>query len=283
MKKLTFTLIIVLISLFLLNCDNSTKSKTESQVVYLNFYHTDDSLEIILRLFNDPMTVYNSFTINNEKIQMTERYNSGSIYYYGTFSDNSFNNGIQNLDIELKTDIGMLTSNIEKPDSIIMEAIPDSIDYGEDIILSWAGDADYYYIYYFYDYITPGGDRYSDFPSFDYVTKNSITFSNEHFNYDGVIHHISIYPINGTNPEEDIQGNWTGNGGGFINYYGGLYRLEKPIIVGNGLNSELSKKIDNIEFEKKLKKTYLLRKYKENHNEKYNYLFSFNFYNDKSI
>lgn len=263
MKNIITCSLLIFIMTNLFNCSESTKSQIESQtaIVFINQYEENSYLLFDYAIYSDPITNVNSIEVNNYDLKIDNYRSSDNLYGYSPIYEDSLNKQIDKLKITIKTELGELKGTIEKPDTVSNVTIPKSIQYGDDIEVSWSGNADYYNIYYVFRYIDENGRSkyYSDV--FTYLTKKSLTISNDIFNYDGIIDYLQISPVNGPIPKNNSNGNMSGDGGGFIYYTTYDYILNNPIIVGDGYpeNNYQMKAIDTKEIDKLFKDNLFLK------------------------
>lgn len=141
------------------------------------------------------------------------------------------------LNIEVKTNNGIIVGNLELPDTISSFQISaiDNINIGESITLSWECDrADFYYLnagYYYSD-----GDNTFNVDLDTFIIEKSITFSGDIFNKNGRFDVTIPSSYTGVYPEPGAVLNMAGVGIGFMYYENRNFKWDYfRIDIGTGL------------------------------------------------
>lgn len=258
MKNIKLSILITSLIILFVNCGNLTNSEIDSFIalIRIDYDKEDENLNIQVNNISDPIFDTKQIKINGNSIEFFSRKTSSIYYSYGSITKEALSGNIDNLNIKIKSENGELSGHIERPDSVIITSIPDSIDINEDILIEWSGNADYYYFSYFFRYIDQDGNiNFYDDDIYKITGKNAV-IAHENVKKDGLLS-ILIIPINGPLSKEKAKGNLNGDGGGYLYYWGNPTYIDIPI--GNGLetNATESKSFDINTLKKRIEKQYI--------------------------
>ena len=141
----------------------------------------------------------------------------------------------------MRTSHGQLQGTISYPDTITALTLSeyDTLQIGQSLTVSWPGsEADFYYISLSYSWRDDDSNwRYTYIDTF--AAGHSITFPGSIFSYNGEIYWIRVQAMSGPLPAAGSAGNMSGDGSGFLYYYGQSVYHNTWIIVGSGSNGYL--------------------------------------------
>ncbi len=140
---------------------------------------------------------------------------------------------------EVVTGIGSLNGDVIFPDSVTSIEFnkEDTLGVNETLVMSFNGNADYYLIYYSYEYLNPDSTGTIGENRELLVKQNTAFFdsvSSPH-PYNGYLYISSIGSFNGPIPEINSLPNMAGDGKGYLNVRLHQY-LNKVFVVGLGYN-----------------------------------------------
>jgi len=261
MKKIILIFILLIISVLLIQCeDSATNSFNSDQSVLMWIEHNNtyrsynesgeyegmkngDCIRVNLTVHSDPVADLKSVVLNGDIVvnEADSNYNyPGEITFWNNYIDTTeITSGFDKININIETSIGKIEGEVSLPDTIVSVPLPDTLGLGETLTITWEGsNADYYNARCYYSY--PLEENSSSGKSFGgYMRDNSLTIDGSNFTHDG---HIRLYilPINGPFPEEGAKANLSGDGYGFVVYENTHFELDEPIPVGKGYLSEFS-------------------------------------------
>ena len=144
-------------------------------------------------------------------------------------------NIVEDAKFEIHTDIGMIAGNIVFPDSIksVTYNKEDTIKINETLIMSFDGQADYYLIYYTYQFLNEDSSGYVSKGGETYVKENEAVFDSTLYPVNGFFTIWGILSINGPLPEINSIPNMQGDGKGYLNVR--LFQsFRKDFVIGEG-------------------------------------------------
>lgn len=159
----------------------------------------------------------------------------GNIYFSLNSNEYSipFNKSVE---IGIHTGTGIVRGNGTVPDSVtnISFNLDDTVKVGDNLLMLFNGDADYYLIRYQYRYLNSDStgieSEYGDI----YTTENEANFNSTLLDKDGLLTILYISAINGPLPEVNSIPNMYGEGKGFLSLWWYQYSGEE-FAIGNGI------------------------------------------------
>jgi len=262
-KKVIVSFLFLFILTTLWNCDNERDQNdfgSQSAIVFVQHYYTGRRAPDWERIYIPSVFVWGDITGNPlpeiDYVQVADKklsdpahinYYEGNVHfssYERIWSDSIPEPKFDPLTIKIKTDIGEIEGSITVPDTIesLTISADDTIQFGTPVTISWSGsDADYYYVYFFHNWLE-GEGYWLGYSRDTIVTTNSITYDGSRFTKDGDISEFEVYPINGPLPEPGAEPNMDGDGYGYLYLQNLEKSSDRTIVIGAGIDYSIFEK-----------------------------------------
>ena len=240
--------------------EDQKETNPQAAVVFVQHYYTGrraptweriyiPSILVYGNLIGDPLPVIDYVQVANQKFSDPANfsYYEGGVYfttYNRIWSDSIPEPKFAPVTIKIRTDLGEIEGSIAVPDTIetLTISAADTISLGTSITISWTGsDADYYYVYFFHNWLEDFGYLLG-YSTDTVVTTKSVTFAGSRFLKDGDISEFEVYPINGPLPVAGAEPNMAGDGYGYLYLENVTKSSDRFIVIGDGIDYSIFEK-----------------------------------------
>lgn len=158
---------------------------------------------------------------------------------FGEYEDQYATTGLDPLTVEVKTSFGNVSASVGLPDTISNLAVSTyNLGIGQPFTITWAGDADFYWVSWTYQW----DDGYYDWGYVDadtMIVGKALILAGSNFTHDGWLTIESVTPMNGPFPQPGAGANMSGKGSGFLYYtnYSNYWDTYREVTVGAGYRS----------------------------------------------
>jgi hypothetical protein len=264
MKRFIFIIFLMAITAVISwKCDIGEEQKeadSQAAAVFVQHYYTGrraptweriyiPSILVYGDLIGDPLPVIDYVQVANRKFSDPANfyYYEGGVHfttYNRIWSDSIPEPKFAPVTVKIQTDLGEIEGSITVPDTIEMLTISaaDTIPLGTSVTISWTGsDADYYYVYFFHNWLEDFG-YWLGYSVDTVVTTHSVTFDGSRFLKDGDISEFEVCPVNGPLPVAGAEPNMEGDGYGYLYLENATKSSDRFIVIGDGIDYSIFEK-----------------------------------------
>lgn len=183
----------------------------------------------------DPLPAPLSVAVNDCEYSGLDywHYDHGFISFGSHDEDIVVYSELDSLDVVVRTSAGTIAGQVSLPSEIMQLELSESetLGLGESLTISWPpDDADFCYVEFCYERANSGYEYVETT-----VAGNTLIIYGSFFHSDGMIWYVSVWPVNGPEPQTGSTGNMFGYGSGYLYYSRSGYTVSDPIQVGDGL------------------------------------------------
>lgn len=252
MKNLIkISLVTSILILIALSCDDNNTLVTVEEnnllaVVTVGSYANNQLLHYWGDLITNKVCLLNYIVLNMDTVwyeEPTPYYrNDNNGYINFTLPYNTIIEFEDTVKFEIHTGAGMVQGSGIIPDSIgnITFNLADTVKIIETLRMSFAGEADYYWILYQYSYLNEDS-TWINAKSYEiYTTENEVYFDSTSHPKNGYLKLISLQAVNGPLPEVNSLPNMFGDGKGYLYSVSGL-GIDVEFVIGEGFEYPITK------------------------------------------